>query len=125
MNAAPELQGIGITTKAIKQFTLNNNQSTAATINEYPGLNKKGLLIKYKIERNANTRTGEMMISSDGTNISYSDDFVEPGGSVGVTLSAVLDNKDSTAGNETIKLQYTSTNATYTSTFDYQTTIIA
>ena len=125
MNAAPELQGIGMTTKAIKQFTLNNNQSTAATINEYPGLNKKGLLIKYKIERNANTRTGEMMISSDGTNISYSDDFVEPGGSVGVTLSAVLDDKDSTAGNETIKLQYTSTNATYTSTLDYQTTIIA
>ena len=125
MNAAPELQGIGVTTKAIKQFTLNNNQSTAATINEYPGLNKKGLSIKYKIERNANTRTGEMTISSDGTNISYSDDFVEAGSSVGVTLSAVLDNKDSTAGNETIKLQYTSTNATYTSTFDYQTTIIA
>ena len=125
MNAAPELQGIGVTTKAIKQFTLNNNQSTAATINEYPGLNKKGLSIKYKIERNANTRTGEMIISSDGTNISYSDDFVEAGATVGVTLSAVLDNKDSTAGNETIKLQYTSTNATYTSTFDYQTTIIA
>ena len=125
MNAAPELQGIGVTTKAIKQFTLNNNQSTAATINEYPGLNKKGLSIKYKIERNANTRTGEMTISSDGTNISYSDDFVEAGATVGVTLSAVLDNKDSTAGNETIKLQYTSTNATYTSTFDYQTTIIA
>jgi len=125
MNAAPELQGIGMTTKAIKQFTLNNNQSTAATINEYPGLNKKGLSIKYKIERNANTRTGEMTISSDGTNISYSDDFVEAGASVGITLSAVLDDKDSTAGNETIKLQYTSTNATYTSTFDYQTTIIA
>ena len=125
MNAAPELQGIGVTTKAIKQFTLNNNQSTAATINEYPGLNKKGLSIKYKIERNANTRTGEMTISSDGTNISYSDDFVEAGATVGVTLSAVLDNKDSTAGNETIRLQYTSTNATYTSTFDYQTTIIA
>ena len=125
MNAAPELQGIGVTTKAIKQFTLNNNQSTAATINEFPGLNKKGLSVKYKIERNANTRTGEMTISSDGVNISYSDDFVEAGASVGVTLSAVLDNKDSTAGNETIKLQYTSTNATHTSKFDYQTTILA
>jgi hypothetical protein len=125
MNAAPELQGIGVTTKAIKQFTLNNNQSSAATINEFPGLNKKGLSVKYKIERNTNTRTGEMTISSDGINISYSDDFVEAGASVGVTLSAVLDNKDSTAGNETIKLQYTSTNATHTSKFDYQTTILA
>jgi hypothetical protein len=125
LNAAPELQGIGIQTKAIKQFTLNNNQSSAATINEFPGLNKKGLSIKYKIERNANTRTGEMIISSDGTNISYSDDFVEANASVGVTLSAVLDDKDSTDGSETIQLQYTSTNATYTSTFDYQTTIIA
>jgi len=66
-----------------------------------------------------------MTISSDGVNISYSDDFVEAGASVGVTLSAVLDNKDSTAGNETIKLQYTSTNATHTSKFDYQTTILA
>ncbi len=125
MNAAPELQGIGIQTKAIKQFTLNNNQSSAATINEFPGLNKKGLSIQYKIERGSDTRSGVMTISSDGTNISFADDFNDSNASVGVTLSAVLDDKDSTAGNETIKLQYVTTNTGSAATLDYQTTIIA
>ena len=45
---------------------------------------------------------------------------------VGVTLSAVLDNKDSTAGNETVALKYTMTDSSSTNaTFDYQTTIIS
>ena len=125
LNAAPEVQGIAIQTKPIRQETLNNNQSSAATINEFPGLNKKGLSIKYKIERGSTTRSGEMTISSDGTNISHADDYNESNGDIGITLSAVLDNKDSTAGNETIKLQYTSTNTGNTATFDYQTTILA
>jgi len=125
LNAAPEVQGIAIQTKPIRQETLNNNQSSAATINEFPGLNKKGLSITYKIERGSSTRSGVLTVSSDGTNISYDDDYVDSNADVGVTLSAALDNKDSTAGNETIKLQYTSTNTGNTATFDYQTTILA
>ena len=66
-----------------------------------------------------------MTISSDGTNISFADDFNDSNASVGVTLSAVLDDKDSTAGNETIKLQYVTTNTGSAATLDYQTTIIA
>jgi hypothetical protein len=126
MNAAPELQGIGIQTKPVRQFTMLNDTSTAATINEFPGLNKKGFSIKYKIERGSDTRTGEMIISADPVNISYSDDFSDSNEDVGVTLSAVLDNKDSTSGNETIKLQYTMTDSSNTNaTFDYQVTILA
>ena len=63
MNAAPELQGIGIQSKAIKSFTLANNQ-TATTVNEYPALAGKGLKITYKIVRGTLDRTGELIISA-------------------------------------------------------------
>ena len=51
LNAAPEVQGIGISTKAIKQETLINNTSSATTINEFPALAGKSIVIKYKIAR--------------------------------------------------------------------------
>ena len=52
----------------------------------------------------------------------------ESGATVGVTLSAALDNKDSTAGNETVALQYITTDTSGSpgaATIEYQTTIIA
>jgi len=127
LNAAAELQGIGIQTKPIKTYTMINNQSTAATIQEFPGLNGKGFSIRYKIQRNGDTRTGEMIISSDGTNIAYDDNSVDSDADIGVDLIAALDNKDSTAGNETIKFQYQTTNvsATATAIINYQVTILA
>ena len=125
LNAAPELQGIGITTKAIKSQTLVNNQSSAATINEFPALTSKGISIKYKITRGTLDRTGEFVISASTTAVGFDDTFTESGADVGVTLSAVLDNKDSTAGNETVAFKYTTTNSGTAATIDYQTTIIA
>ena len=128
LNAAPELQGIGIQSKAIKSQTLADNQSSAATINEYPALAGKGLKITYKIVRGTLDRTGELVISASTNGVSFDDTFTESGASVGVTLSAVLDNKDSTAGNETVAFQFTTTNTSGSpgaATIDYQTTIIA
>ena len=125
LNAAPELQGIGTQVKPVRTFTMNNNQSSAATIREYPGLNGKGFSIRYKIERGGDTRTGEMIISSDGTNIAYDDNSVDSNADVGVDLIAALDNKDSTAGNETIKFQYQTTNTGNTAVINYQVTILA
>jgi hypothetical protein len=125
LNAAPELQGIGRQTKPIKSYTMLNNQSSAATIQEFPGLNKKGIAIEYKIERGSDTRVGRMDISSDGTNIAYDDNSVDSNLDVGVDLIAALDNKDSTAGNETIKLQYQTTNTGATAVINYQVTILA
>ena len=125
LNAAPELQGIGRQTKPIKTYTMLNNQSSAATIQEFPGLNKKGIAIEYKIERGSDTRVGRMDISSDGTNIAYDDNSVDSNLDVGVDLIAALDNKDSTAGNETIKLQYQTTNTGATAVINYQVTILA
>jgi hypothetical protein len=125
LNAAPELQGIGRQTKPIRSFTMNDNQSSAATIREYPGLNAKGITIEYKIERGGDTRVGRMDISSDGTNIAYDDNSVDSDADVGVDLIAALDNKDSTAGNETIKFQYQTTSTGNTAVINYQVTILA
>ena len=125
LNAAPELQGIGRQIKPIRTFTMQNNQSSAATIREYPGLNAKGITIEYKIERGGDTRVGRMDISSDGTNIAYDDNSVDSDADVGVDLIAALDPKDSTAGNETIKFQYQTTNTGNTAVIDYQVTILA
>ncbi len=125
LNAAPEVQGIARQVKPIKTYTMLNNQSSAATIQEFPGLNKKGIAIEYKIERGSDTRVGRMDISSDGTNIAYDDNSVDSNLDVGVDLIAALDNKDSTAGNETIKLQYQTTNTGATAVINYQVTILA
>ena len=128
LNAAPEVQGIGVSSKLIKSQTLPDATSSATTINEYPALTSKGIVIKYKITRGTLDRTGEFIISASTTAVSSDDTFTESGADVGVTLSAVLDNKDSTAGNETVAFRFTTTNTSGSpgdATIDYQTTIIA
>ena len=87
-------------------------------------MNDKSLLIKYKIKRSTTYRVGELIINASTTAVSYDDTFNESNGSVGVTLSAVLEAKDSTAGNETVALQYTTTSTGTDATLDYQVTII-
>ena len=125
LNAAPEVQGIGVTAKLIKSQTLPDNTSSATTINEYPALNSKGITIKYKISRGTLDRTGEFIISASTTAVGFDDTFTESGADIGVTLTAVLDDKDSTAGNETVAFKFTTTSTGTDATIDYQTTILA
>jgi hypothetical protein len=125
LNAAPELQGIGIQSKAIKSQTLADNTSTATTINEYPALAGKGLKVVYKIVRGTLDRTGELVISASTNGVSYDDTYTESGSDVGVELTAALDDKDSTTGSETVALKFTTTNTGTAATIDYQTTILA
>tara|TARA_B100001057_G_scaffold371643_1_gene375738 strand:- start:54 stop:1649 length:1596 start_codon:yes stop_codon:yes gene_type:complete len=125
LNAAPEVQGIGVSSKLIKSQTLPDNTSSATTINEYPALTSKGISIKYKITRGTLDRTGEFIISASTTAVGFDDTFTESGADVGVTLSAVLDDKDSTAGNETVAFKFVTTSTGTAATIDYQTTIIA
>ena len=125
LNAAPEIQGIGVQTKAIKSQTLADNTSAATTFNEYPALAGKGLKVVYKIVRGTTDRTGELIISASTNGVSYDDTYTESGSDVGVELIAVLDNKDSTAGSETVALKFTTTNTGTAATIDYQTTILA
>jgi hypothetical protein len=125
LNAAPELQGIGVQTKAIKSQTLADNTSAATTFNEYPALAGKGLKVVYKIVRGTLDRTGELVISASTNGVSYDDTYTESGSDVGVELTAALDNKDSTAGSETVALKFTTTSTGTAATIDYQTTILA
>ena len=128
LNAAPEVQGIGVSSKLIKSQTLPDNTSSATTINEYPALAGKGIFIKYKIVRGTLDRTGEFTISASTTAVGFDDTFTESGADVGVTLTAVLDDKDSTSGNETVAFKFTTTNTSGSpgdATIDYQTTILA
>ena len=125
LNAAPEVQGIGVTTKLIKSQTLPDNTSSATTINEFPALASKGIVIKYKITRGTLDTTGEFIISCSTNAVGFDDTFTESGADVGVTLTAALDNKDSTAGNETVAFKFTTTSSGTAATIDYQTTIIA
>jgi hypothetical protein len=125
LNAAPEVQGIGVSSKLIKSQTLPDNTSSATTINEYPALTSKGISIKYKITRGTLDRTGEFIISASTTAVGFDDTFTESGADVGVTLTAVLDDKDSTSGNETVAFKFTTTSTGTAATIDYQTTILA
>ena len=128
LNAAPEVQGIGVTTKLIKSQTLPDNTSSATTINEFPALASKGIFIKYKITRGTLDRTGEFIISASTNGVGFDDTFTESGADVGVTLTAEMDNKDSTAGNETVLFKFTTTDTSGSpgdATIDYQTTILA
>ena len=70
-------------------------------------------------------RTGEFVISASTTAVSFDDTFTESGSSVGVTLTAVLDDKDSTSGSETVAFKFTTTSSGTDATIDYSTTIIA
>ncbi len=125
LNAAPEIQGIGIQSKAIKSQTLANNTSTATKFNDYPALAGKGLKVVYKIVRGTLDRTGELVVSASTNGVSFDDTFTESGNDVGVELTAALENNDSTSGSETIALKFTTTNTGTAATIDYQTTIIA
>ena len=125
LNPSPELQGIGIQTKAIKKITLADNTSSATTTTlELPALNGKSITVNYKIERGSTFRVGQLIVNASTTYVSYDDTYNESNSDVGVTLSAVLDNKDATAGNETVIVKYTTTSTGTAATFEYQTAIM-
>ena len=125
-NTPPEVQGIGLHTKAVKQITLANNTSTATDSGIYlPGFYDKGVKISYKINRGTTYRTGILTISAAGEYASYNDDYEESNGDAGVTLSAKTSDGDSTAGNDTIRVQYTTTSSSSTdATMEYQVQIL-
>jgi hypothetical protein len=68
------------------------------------------LLFTYKLTQGAIKRTGTFRIISDGSSVSYDDDFIEVGGTSSVTLKAVMSGAD-------IQVQYNVT--TTVATFDY------
>ena len=83
------------------------------------------IIINYKINRGTTFRVGQFIVNASTTAVSSDDTYNESNGDVGVTLSAVLDNLDSTAGNETVIVKYTTTNTGTAATMDYQVTHFA
>lgn len=85
------------------QATLNDNQSSPVTITSWPQANALAILFMYNIRRGTGfSRTGTLIIDSDGTNVVTEDGPTTGVGDAGVTFSATI-----SSGN--INLQYTST----------------
>ena len=124
-NTPPEVQGIAIHTKKIKQITLTDNTSSATDTGIYlPGFTDKGIRITYKMNRGAKYRTGVFTISAAGELCTFNDDFEETS-DVGTTLTAKTSDGDSTAGNDTVRVQYTTTSDSSTDvTMEYQVQIL-
>ena len=124
-NTPPEVQGIGLHTKAVKQITLSDNTSSATDTGIYlPGFNDKGVRITYKMNRGAKYRTGVFTISAAGELCTHNDDYEETS-DVGATLSAITSDGDSTAGNDTLRVQFTTTSDSSTDvTMEYQVQIL-
>ena len=124
-NTPPEVQGIGLHKKAVKQITLADNTSSATDTGIYlPGFTDKGVRITYKMNRGAKYRTGVFTISSAGELCTFNDDFEETS-DVGTTLSAITSDGDSTAGNDTIRVKYVTTSDSSTNvTMEYQVQIL-
>ena len=119
-----DVDGVAIVDKSVKQFTMANNQSAAVTTGiQLRATNGTSVVIKYKIDRGAHSRTGTLtIVGKEGTAPTFNDDYEETT-DIGVELTVDVDNLDSTAGNETFIVKYTTTNDT-TATFDYQITEI-
>ena len=124
-NTPPEVQGIGIQRKAVKQITLSDNTSSATDTGIYlPGFNDKGVRITYKMNRGAKYRTGVFTISAAGELCTHNDDYEETS-DVGATLSAITSDGDSTAGNDTIRVKYVTTSDSSTDvTMEYEVEIL-
>lgn len=88
-----------------------DNQASAANLIAYAATNDVAI-IEYSIKRGAaNVRVGRLMVATDGTTVSVTDDFNEQG-TAGVNFSAVISGSD-------IQLQYTSTSTGTAGTFKY------
>jgi hypothetical protein len=123
-NAPDEVEGVGILTRPIKQITLANNTSDTDTGIYLPALNGKSIRIDYKMVRGSTFRVGQLIINAAGEYASYDDTYTESNGDVGVVLTANTSDGDSTGGNETLRVKYTTTNTGTAATMDYQTTIM-
>jgi hypothetical protein len=123
-NAPDEVEGVGILTRPIKQITLANNTSDTDTGIYLPALNGKSIRIDYKMVRGSTFRVGQLIINAAGEYASYDDTYTESNGDVGVVLTANTSDGDSTGGNETLRVKYTTTNTGTAATLDYQTTIM-
>jgi Major tropism determinant N-terminal domain/Pectate lyase superfamily protein len=100
-------------------FTLSDNQITGQPFYNFPAQAIQSITITYKIIRGTSIRYGTLSINGDTTSVNYSDNYLDASGDVGVTLSAALLNLGGGPGNDTLQVQYTTTNAGVSGTISY------
>ena len=81
--------------------SLNDNQISPLTIISLPHADNKHIIVEYSVERNGEYRTGRFLIATNGTIVSFSDDYVETT-ILGVTFSSTIIGAN-------VAIQYTTT----------------
>lgn len=115
------LQGLGVLTNTVKEITLTDNQSSVTTTGiQLSAIENKFIRIEYKMSRGSTYRVGIFTANVIGSLVSYHDDYEENNGTIGVTLSATVDNLDSTAGQDTLQIKYITTNTGNDVSMDYR-----
>lgn len=122
--AQPLLDGVGSLQSSIRKITLSDNQSNIDTGIMFQALNSKKIEIDYKISRGSNVRIGTFTINpvyvnDSTTSVVHNDDYMEDD-DIGLTLTPIYEDNDSTAGSESLTLQYTSTSTGEDLTMEYQ-----
>lgn len=121
LNPIPEVQGIGINTRSVRQITLADATISSTTTGiTLPALEGKAIKIEYKIERGVQFRVGVLTVNASTSYVSYNDDYEESNGDIGITLTAVVEDLDSTVGNESVTIKYTTTSISTNAVMDYR-----
>jgi len=125
---AQEVEGVSIVDGTNKEITLANNTAAATTTGiRIKAIGGSAMVIKYKIDRGTNFRTGTLTaVGAEGTTPSFNDEFEETA-DIGVVLTVAVDDLDSTVtpGNETFVVKYTTTSTGTNATMNYRTTILS
>lgn len=82
-------------------FALADNQSSPTTVISYSAASYSYIQLQYSISRNGSTRTGLLMIASDGVNVNIIDEDLQTA-DVGIIFSVAL-------SGGSILVKYTST----------------
>lgn len=95
---------------ALRTVNLNDNQVSEAVVFTSDPI-YEAMVVEYGIIRDTNFRTGKFLMATDGTTVSFFDDYVEQG-STGVVFSAIF------SGGE-VRIRYTSTSTGVAPVFKY------
>jgi len=94
-------------------LTLNDNQTSPLMILQFPHASFRHFILEYSVERGGESRTGRMMITTNGTAVGFDDSFVETT-PLGVVFSATISGAN-------LEIQYTTTSTGSTASFKHAT----
>lgn len=98
-------------TPTLGPITIFDNNASPVLLLNLPKTANPHTIIEYSIDRNTDSRTGRLVLTSNGTIVGFSDDNVETS-SLGIVLSADISGAN-------IRVLYTSTSTGFNGTFKY------